>query len=415
MTDTNSFKLDNGLRVIHHYDGSTPMAAVDILYNVGSRDESPAHTGMAHLFEHLMFGGSAHVADYDKAIEMAGGWNNAWTNSDYTNFFDILPAVNVETAFWAESDRMVFLSLNEKSLDVQRHVVVEEFKQTCMMKPYGDMGHLLRGLLYKVHPYRWPTIGLAPEQILEVTQQLALDFYRSHYAPNNAVLAVTGNVTLSRVKELADKWFGALEPRHIAPRTYAPEPPVTQPRLLEVRRDVPAAKIVMAWPMGGYHDPHYTAADILTDILANGKSSRFQRRLTVAGGIFDEAGASILGSDEPGCLMVTGTLRASDPATVSAAVDTLREQTVLARDKGVDEIELQRAVNKFESNLIFNNIGYQELAQTLAMCEMHGENVNDILPRYSALTTDDIADAARAIIDPQRECTLLYLPESPTP
>lgn len=408
MIDTGSFTLDNGLRVVHHLDASTPMMAVNVLYNVGAKDENPEHTGMAHLFEHLMFGGSANIADYDRAIELAGGWNNAWTTNDYTNFYDVLPAANAETAFWAESDRMLALAFSDKALDVQRQVVVEEFKQNFLNRPYGDFGHLLRALIYKVHPYRWPTIGLAPEQILGVTQDDVRNFFYSHYAPNNAVLAVAGNISFDRTRELAQKWFGDIPRRDIAPRTYSPEPEATEPRWLEVTRDVPSTSIALAYPMMPYGHPLYEAADILTDILSTGTSSRFQRELVTKGTLFTEADASILGSDDPGYLLVTGRLADNSGTTLMRAEEALRGQLDRIVDKGVTPDELSRAVNKFESNLVFNNVGFLARAQAIAMSAMHGEDINDTLPRYNRLTPDHISAAAREIIRPEASRTLVY-------
>lgn len=387
------------------------MMAVNVLYNVGAKDENPERTGMAHLFEHLMFGGSANIADFDRAIELAGGWNNAWTTNDYTNFYDVLPAANAETAFWAESDRMLALAFSDKALEVQRQVVVEEFKQTCLNRPYGDIWHLLRGLIYKVHPYRWPTIGLTPDHILSVSQDDVRDFFYSHYAPNNAVLAVSGNITLERTRQLAQKWFGGIPPREIAPRTYSMEPAATEPRRLEVTRNVPSTCIALAYPMMPYGHPLYEAADILTDILSTGTSSRFQRELVAKGNIFTEADASILGSDDPGYLLVTGRLADNSAATLEKAEDALHEQLERIASKGVSPDELSRAVNKFESNLVFNNVGFLARAQAIAMSAIHSEDINDTLPRYNLLTPDHITAAAREIIRPEACRTLIYKSE----
>lgn len=411
MIDTGSFTLDNGLRVVHHLDASTPMMAVNVLYNVGAKDENPEHTGMAHLFEHLMFGGSANIADFDRAIELAGGWNNAWTTNDYTNFYDVLPAANAETAFWAESDRMLALAFSDKAIEVQRQVVVEEFKQTCLNRPYGDIGHLLRGLIYKVHPYRWPTIGLTPDHILGVCQDDVRDFFYSHYAPNNAVLAVAGNISFEHTRELAQKWFGNIPPREIAPRTYSMEPAATEPRRLEVTRDVPSTCIAIAYPMMPYGHPLYEAADILTDILSTGTSSRFQLELVAKGNILTEADASILGSDDPGYMLVTGRLADNSAATLEMAETALHEQLDRIASGGVSADELKRAVNKFESNLVFNNIGFLARAQAIAMSTIHSEDINDILPRYNRLTPDNITAAAREIIRPEACRTLIYKSE----
>lgn len=262
MITVNRFTLSNGLRVVHNHDSATAMVALDILYNVGSRDERPERTGMAHLFEHLMFGGSENVAEFDKALENAGGTNNAWTNSDYTNFYDIVPAHNAETAFWLESDRMKGLAFSDKALEVQRQVVCEEFKQVCLNQPYGDLQHYLNGLAYKEHPYRIPVIGKELSHIENVTQDEVRRFFYDHYAPNNAVISVTGNITVERTREFVEKWFSDIPMRKIAPRLYNPEPEQTEARRLTVTGRAPQTVIVKAYHMPGYNHPDYPACDI---------------------------------------------------------------------------------------------------------------------------------------------------------
>ncbi len=410
MIEYTSFSLPNGLKVVHHADLTCSTVAVNLLYRVGARDEDSRRTGMAHLFEHLMFGGSANVPDFDNAIEIAGGWNNAWTSNDYTNFYEVLPACNVETAFWVESDRMLALAFSDKALEVQKNVVCEEFKQTCLNKPYGDFGALLRELVFKKHPYRWQTIGLTMEHIKAVTQDEVRRFFYSHYAPNNAVLAVAGNISLGQVRELAEKWFGDIPAREIARTPGIIEPEITEPRAITVRRNVPQAMVAQAFPMEGYGSPMYEAADILSDILSVGKASRFYRNLIMADTVFTDADASILGSDDPGYFLLTGRLRSSDSASVKAAFDAFGSQTAHILDNGVSADELERAVNKFESNYLFSNTSCISKAQNLAMCTMRGEDINSILPRYRALTPEKISLAAQAIFNPRRACSLTYLP-----
>lgn len=409
--NNSSFTLGNGLRVIHNYDPATAMVAVDVLYNVGARDENPHLTGMAHLFEHLMFAGSENVADYDGALERVGGISNAWTSNDFTNFYDVAPAANAETLFWLESDRMLSLSFSQKSLDVQRSVVIEEFKQTHLNRPYGDLSHHLRALLYTVHPYRYPTIGKEIDHLRRVTLDDLKQFYFSHYAPNNAVLAVSGNLTLNRVRELAEKWFGSIPRRDIAPRTYPSEPPITSPRIERLRRDVPRAMITVAFPMPGYGQPGYIECDLITDILANGRSSRFYRELVMQGDLLSDADASISGSDEPGFLMLNGRLNRSDDTSVAEARRILTEAAcALAQPGNVTGHELTRAVNRFESQSTFSSMNFLNKAQTLAMAEMHGEDINSIVPAYRRVTTADITSTAARILDPSRSATIEYLP-----
>lgn len=408
MISFSRFTLPNGLRVIHHHDPGTAMVAVDLLYNVGARDESPDMTGMAHLFEHLMFGGSANVPEFDAAIERAGGMNNAWTSNDFTNFFDIVPAANVETPFWLESDRMLALAFSEKSLEVQRHVVIEEFKQMCLNRPYGRLAHELRALIYERHPYRWPTIGLEFSHIEKVTIDDEKRFFMSHYAPNNAVLAVAGNVTADRVRELAEKWFAPIPRREIRPRTYDAEAPICQPRRKTVTGTAPQTGIYIAFPMPGYGQPGYIACDLLTDILASGRSSRFFRRLIMPGELFSEADASISGSEEPGYLLLSAKLLEEGSEAEKRAERLLLDQLHDVATNGVSANELERALNRFESNFTFNSLSFLAKAQGLAMAEMHGEDINDTITRYRAITTDDIQQAARLLAVP---VTLIYRPD----
>lgn len=387
------------------------MVALNILYNVGSRDEDPAHTGMAHLFEHLMFGGSVNIPEYDVAIESAGGSNNAWTNQDYTNFYDIVPAQNAETAFWAESDRMLSLAFSDKALEVQRHVVMEEFKQVCLNQPYGDLSHHLSGLAYKVHPYRTPVIGAELSHIADVTQDLVRDFFHTHYGPDNAVLAVTGNITLDETRRLAEKWFGPIPRRNPAKRNYLPEPEQTEARLLEVTGPVPQTVVVISYPMPGCDDPDYPVCDLITDLLAAGRTSRYYQRLVMGTDLFSSADASITGSEEPGQLMLQAMLNEGAPVdqAIAALVDTARS---LVTDPPTPR-ELESTVNRYESRQVFENLSYVHLASSLAMDEMRGTTQAETLARYRAVTVDDIVRVAADTFRPERASTLIYRPSSP--
>ncbi len=428
MIDFNRFTLSNGLRVIHNYDPTTAMVAVNVLYNVGSRDEDPSMTGLAHLFEHLMFGGSANIPDFDAEIERAGGMNNAWTSNDFTNFYDVAPARNFETLLWLESDRMLGLAFSEKSLEVQRNVVIEEFKQTHLNRPYGDLFHKLRSLVYRTHPYSIPTIGKEPAHIEKVTRDDVRDFFYSHYAPNNAVLAISGNVTPDQVRRGVERWFDSIPRRDIKPRTYQPEPLPDAPRELEVRGHVPQTCVVVAYPMPGYGQPGYIECDLITDILASGRSSRFYRRLLLGGDLFTSADASIIVSEEPGMLMLKGHLEDPSETTARKAVERLMSEAselcyqasrldrlsynlTEARPGGVTPYEVERAINRFASDFTFSSLSYLQRAQALAMAEMHGEDINEIVPAYRRVTTAMIATTARRVIDPAHACTLIYRPE----
>ncbi len=407
----NTFTLLNGLRVIHQQDSATAMVALNLLYNTGARDENPELTGMAHLIEHLMFSGSANVADFDGELQRAGGMSNAWTGNDFTCFYDILPAVNVETAFRVESDRMLSPAFSQHNLDVQRSVVIEEFKQQCLNRPYGDMSHYLRRMAYKVHPYRWPVIGLTPEHLERVRLDDVLEFFDRHYSPSNAVLAVTGNISFDQCKELCERWMGDIPARDVAPRLYPEEPLPDAPRVLEASGRVPYTAITIAYPMDGYRSVGYRAADAITDVLSNGKSSRFERRLLAGTDMFNELDASIIGSEEPGLLMINARLRDAGPEAEARAIEAIDGELKLLVAEGVTEHELERAKNKFESQQTFNNLHYANRANTLAMVMMHSEHPGDNVAAYRALTVDDLNVTASGIFLPDHRMTLIYRPD----
>lgn len=416
MINYNIFTLDNGLKVVHNHDPYTAMVAVNIIYNVGARDERSDMTGIAHLFEHLMFAGSANIPDFDDEMERAGGINNAWTSNDFTNFYDVAPRQNLDTLLWLESDRMLALSFSEKSLEIQRNVVIEEFKQTHLNRPYGDLAHYLRSLLYTTHPYRYPTIGKDISHLEKVTMADIKEFFYTHYAPNNAVMAITGNVTLEETKEKAQKWFGDIPRRDIAPRLYSPEAPVTSPRRLEVTGKVPFPQIVIAFPMPGYGEKGYIECDLLTDLLASGRSSRLYRNLVMNNPLFSAADASIAGSEEPGFLMLKGTLNDNSDQTIRRAEDLLLKQAhqlTLAPQENksaIGSFETQRAINRFASDFTFSSVNYLSRAQALALAGMHGEDINSIVPAYSKVTPAQLTDTAQSIINPAHSCTLIYRP-----
>lgn len=408
MIEVNRFTLPNGLRVIHNQDSATAMVALNILYNVGSRDENPESTGMAHLFEHLMFGGSCNIPDFDKALEKAGGTNNAWTNCDFTNFYDIVPAHNAETAFWLESDRMNALAFSEKSLEVQRQVVCEEFKQVCLNQPYGDLFHHLYALAYTVHPYRFPVIGKELSHIEKVTMDDVKEFFYRHYAPNNAVLAVTGNISFEDTRRLSEKWFGGIPMREIADRTYRQEPLQDAPRREEMSGRVPQTVIYKAYHMPGYSDTMYPACDVITDLLSAGQSSRFYRRLLMGTDLFTRVDASVTGTEEPGLLLLSAHLREGVDSAEAEHALTEGARSLISEPPA--EYELQRALNRFESNHTFGCMNYVNLASVLAQGEMRGQDVNNIVPRQRTVTPQIISDTAVAILVPDNSSTLIYSP-----
>jgi len=410
MIETTRFELSNGLRFVHNYDGNTAMVAVNVLYDVGARDEDPELTGLAHLFEHLMFGGSVNIPDFDGAIERAGGKNNAWTSNDFTNFYDVVPAQNVETAFWLESDRMLSLAFSDRALDVQRSVVTEEFKQQCLNRPYGDMSHYLRRLCYTEHPYSWPVIGKTPEHIAKVTQDDIRSFFFSHYAPNNAIVAVSGNIKADETRRLAEKWFGGIPRRDTVVRSHAPEPVQTAPRHAEASGHVPATDITIAYPMDGYGTKQYYCADLLTDLLANGESSVFYRELLMESDLFTSVDASILGSEEPGLLMLNMRLGSEGEDIERRAIEAVTGKVAEFMTRDITGEQLTRAINRMESAMTFNNVSYLAKAQALAMSEYHGEDINGVMSCYRALDADDVKAAAREIFREDRANTLVYRP-----
>ncbi len=412
MIETRQFTLDNGLRVIHNYDDSTAMVAVNLLYDVGARDERPDLTGIAHLFEHLMFGGSVNVPEFDTVLEGAGGVSNAWTSNDFTNFYEVLPAVNLDTALYLESDRMLSLAFSDRALEVQRNVVTEEFKQQCLNRPYGDLYHHLRRMVYHTHPYGWPVIGKTPEHVAKVTQDDVRDFFFSHYSPHRAVLSISGNVTFDRVFESVNRWFGDIPRREVAPRLYAPEPLQTEPRLARASGNVSMTALTVAYRMGAYGDEDYIAADLLSDILANGNSSRMYRDLMVNTDLFAQVDASILGSEEPGMFLINAFLNpGAGEREVSRALDAIdKTLTAIADNRPPTDHEVERVLNRYESSHTYSHVSYIAKSPAMALAVMHGEDVNDMMPRYRATEADDISRVAKKIFDPSRRSTLIYTP-----
>lgn len=407
MIDYDIFTLDNGLRVVHNYDPDTAMVAVNTLFDVGSRDETKGKTGLAHLIEHLMFGGSEHVADFDAEMERAGGVNNAFTSCDFTNYYDLAPAANIESLLWLESDRLLSPAFTETLLETQRSVVIEEFKQTHLNRPFGDLWHRLRALAYKTHPYSVPTIGADIEDIRGLGMEDVKTFFFSHYAPNNAVLGISGNIELSRCRELVEKWYADVPRRDIAPRHYEPEAPLEGVREETVTGSVPCGMVVLAFPMAGYGGDGYVECDLLTDILASGRSARLTQTL-MRNEIFAQADASIVGSEEPGLLMIRARLAEGMENCVAEAQGLMIEQAVALRN--ITAAERDRAVNRFASNNAFGLLGVAQRAEALAQAVMHGEDINAREALYRAVSVESLRRVAERVADPSRMCVLRYLP-----
>lgn len=407
MIEVNRYTLSNGLRLIHSEDTSTQMAAINVLYNVGAKDEDENHTGFAHLFEHLMFGGSVNIPDYDAPVQLAGGENNAWTNNDITNYYLTLPKQNVETGFWLESDRMLSLDFNPKSLDVQRQVVTEEFKQRNLNQPYGDVSHLLRPLAFKVHSYQWPTIGKEIAHITNATLEEVEDFFFHFYAPNNAILCVTGNISFDETIRLAEKWFGPIPARDIRVRNLPREPEQTEERRLEVERQVPLDALYMAFHMTERIHPDYYAFDILSDVLSNGNSSRFIQHLVKERQVFTSIDAYISGSVEPGLFQIAG--KPAPGVSLEQAEAAVWEELEALKNSLVEELELEKVKNKFESEQIFSNINYLNVATNLAFFELisRAEELNNEVDNYRKVTADQLKEVAcRAFV--RENCSTLH-------
>lgn len=404
----NKLSLPNGLRLVHNEDISTQMVALNIIYDVGARDEHPEHTGFAHLFEHLMFGGSVHIPDYDTPLQLAGGENNAWTNNDITNFYLTVPKPNVETAFWLESDRMLELAFSEQSLDVQRGVVMEEFKQRCLNQPYGDVGHLLRPLAYEVHPYRWPTIGKDLSHIEQATLDDVKSFFYRFYAPNNAVLAVTGNISWEETVRLTEKWFAPIPRRDVPARQLPQEPVQTAERRLAVERNVPLDALFMAYHMCSRENADYYTFDILSDILSNGRSSRLNRRLVQEQKLFSSIDAYISGTRDAGLVHISGKPVAG--VSLEQAEAAVREELRLLQQSLVGEQELEKVKNKFESTQIFGNINYLNVATNLAWFELTGqaEDIDREVERYRSVTAEQLHAVAQRTFREGNSAVLYY-------
>ncbi len=412
MIHFEKFTLDNGLRVLVHEDKSTPMAVVNVLYDVGARDEMADKTGFAHLFEHLMFGGSINIPIYDEPLQLAGGENNAYTTNDLTNYYCQLPAENIETAFWLESDRMISLAFSKKSLEVQRKVVCEEFKEHYINKPYGDVWHKLRELVYTTHPYRWMTIGKELEHIENATLADVKAFFNKHYTPSNAILVVAGNVEVAQVKALAEKWFGPIPAGNKYERDLPAEPKQTAPRFLEVKADVPLDALYKCWHIYPRTDDRYYIADLISDILSGGASSRLFQSLVKEKQLFSSIDCSHLGSTDAGIMVIEGKLvKGVDITLAEAAV--MEELAKLQKD-GISNTELEKVKNKTESAMAFEDMGVMNRAASIAMYELLGDAqlMNKELDKYRAVTAEQIADQSRIIFDENNCSTLHYLSNS---
>ncbi len=411
MIGFEKFILKNGLRLIVHQDKSTPIVAVNVLYDIGAKDEHPEKTGFAHLFEHLMFGGSINIPKFDMPLQKVGGENNAFTNNDYTNYYITLPKQNLETAFWLESDRMLSLIFSNKSLEIQRNVVIEEFKQVFLNQPYGDAWLLLRPLVYKNHPYQWATIGKEISHIENARLEDVKSFYENYYNPNNAILVVAGDVDPGEIKALADKWFGDI-PSGIVPDRNLPEEKIqTATRSLSVKRNVPADAIYKAFHMSSRLENDYYASDLISDILSNGDSSRLFSKLVKEEKMFSELQAFISGDMDNGMFIVTGKLMQG--VEVNAAEQAIYQELEKIKNELVNPVELQKVKNKIESTLTFSEVSILTKAMNLAYFELLGGagKINDEISHYEKVTPQDIQRVANNMFRTENDSTLYYLAE----
>ncbi len=402
------FALDNGLRVIVHEDRSTPLVAMNILYDVGSRDEDPDATGLAHLFEHLMFGGTVNIPDYDTPLQMVGGDNNAFTNNDITNYYLTVPAVNIETGFWLESDRMNELDFSQKNLDNQKNVVIEEFKQRYLNQPYGDAILKLRPLVYKIHPYRWSTIGMDISHIEKTNLEDIKTFFYSHYAPNNAILTLTGNIDYNKAQQLTDKWFGPIERRKLKSRIIPAEPDQTEERSLTIKKAVPATSIYKVWHIGGRKSIDYNTLDLITDLLAGGESGRLYTKLVREKKLFTEINAYITSDIDPGLIFIQGKLM-KGISTEQAEEGINKVLKSISGNYGLDE-EIEKVKNKFESSTVFSNSNILHKATNLAFFELLGDAglINFEVESYRKVTGRMVNEAMEKYFIPSNCSTLYY-------
>lgn len=409
MIQFERFWLDNGLCVIVHEDKSTPMCVLNIMYNVGARDESPDKTGFAHLFEHLMFGGSVNIPSYDEPLQIAGGENNAYTSNDVTNYYCQLPAENIETAFWLESDRMLSLAFSPKSLEVQRKVVCEEFKEHYINKPYGDVWHKMRALAYKTHPYRWMTIGADLKHIEDATLEDVQAFFKKHYNPSNAVMVVAGNVEKEQVLQLAEKYFGDIPAGEKYQRSLPAELPQTEPRYMRVEANVPLDALYKCWHIYSRTDERYYTVDLMSDVLSGGASSRLYQSLVKEQKLFSQVDCYHFGSTDAGLLAIEG--KVVKGIDIKKAEEALLAELEALKKTGITEQELQKVKNKTESTMAFEDMSLMSRAASLANYQVLGDAnlMNEELQKYHSVTKEGIKAEANNIFREENCSTLYYL------
>lgn len=408
MIDYTQHTLANGLRVIVNRDRQSKLAAVNLLYGVGARNEDPDRTGFAHLFEHLMFRGTRRIPNFDLPVQMASGDNNAFTNNDYTDFYITLPTENIETALWLESDRMEGLDITPEKLRTEQKVVIEEYRQRYLNQPYGDQTLLLRALAYERHPYRWAAIGRTPDHIAGATLEEVRAFYRRYYRPANAILSISADMDEQRMIALAERWFSGLEARTAEQAEIPAEPEQTAPRRQEVERDVPATTVTVAYHMGARRSPDFYTADAVSDLLSGGDSSRLYRELVRTQRLLTSVNAYITGDIDPGLFIFTGQL--ADGVEPEAVEEAFAREIDRLQEGGVSEYELEKVRNKFEANTLFGELNIMNKAMNLGFYAMLGdlELVNGELARYRAVGEEEIRSFCRRTFRPENSSTLIY-------
>jgi zinc protease len=410
MVEYSRHVLTNGLRVLLNEDHTTPLVAVNILYEVGSRDEQADKTGFAHLFEHLMFEGSKNIPDFDGPLQSAGGENNAYTTNDHTNFYEIMPADNLETALWLESDRMLSLKIAQKTLSIQQKVVVEEFKETCLNEPYGDYWHHISEMSYSDHPYRWPVIGLVPEHIEQASLQDVKDFFKTWYVPNNAILSISGKINTQETLAMVEKWFGSIPARPLPPRDLPQESQPLKRIEKEIVTAVPLPAIFMAFRTPARNHPDFYAVDLLSDILANGQSSRLYRRLLKEKQIFSSIDAYLTATLDPGLLVIEG--KPSEGTSIADAMKAINEELNELKTILIEKRELDKIKHRYESTVVFSETNALNKAQNLGFYESLGDAslINTEVPLYLSITSEELLKAANSIFSDENVAILTYLP-----
>lgn len=403
------FILENGLRVIVHEDRSTPLVAMNILYDAGSKDEDPSLTGLAHLVEHLMYGGSANIPLYDRPLQLAGGENNAFTNNDITNYYLTIPFQNIETGFWLESDRMLEPDFTPVKTEIQKNVVIEEFRQRYMNQPYGDVMHLFRALAYTTHSYRWPTIGMDVSHIEKTTNQDVREFFNLNYAPSRAILTLTGNIDPDTAFNLAVKWFDTIPARPARIRNLPPEPEQKQPRELTVRRNIPSDAIYKAWHIGPRKGDDFYTLDLLTDLLSGGESGRLHNRLVRGKNLFSEINAYITSDIEPGLAIISGKIMKG--VDMETAEEALQNEINKLKEGAISDLELDKVKNRYETSTVLSNTSILNKALNLSVFELIGDAgmINMEVDYYKSVTRNMVSECAIKYFKPENCSTLHYL------